>query len=611
MNLNTKFEFDGKLRLTLIVGMAIGLVSLLLSLVGDDMFQTRFWSNYLHNTVYFTGIAFMSIFFLCAQITAFAGWNSVIKRVWEAMGQFMLVGLVLVAVIVIAVWGHLTHLYHWNTPGITDPSNPIYDKVLAGKQGFLNPLFFTIGTLGVLGLWYFWYRNLRRLSIDQDTMETASFDYYKRQRKWAASFLPIAGFLSPVFLWLIMMSIDPHWYSTMFAWYSTISMWLGSLALTVMLIIYLKSRGYLEYVTYDHIHDVGKFLFGISVFWTYLWFDQFMLIWYANVGEETIYFKERMRHYPVLFWGNLLMNFIAPFLILMRNDTKRKFGTMFFAAAIVFFGHWWDFFYMVKPGARIAAQEAIEHVEGIRGGHQSGEVAPMDEHKDESHTAPNDPTENQVDEPGDAEYTDQQNRNPTNTVPAEGQSALGPEAEQRAADQAGGMVESGHAGGTAPGGQSGVPQPHGGATTAGGSETGGIQEPTDDTTQSQQTIATEQHADSMSASAPAGAEGQSGLSAPHGPEDHGGEHAADAGGEQGGTHGFDKSFKLGFTLPGLQEIGAMIGFLSLFLFVFFRALASTSLVPMRDPYLEESLHHTTGALIDSELSAEVGSPEHH
>ncbi|MCC6459807.1 MAG: hypothetical protein IT260_05035, partial [Saprospiraceae bacterium] len=385
MNLNTQFVFDGKLKRNLVIGMVLGVVCLAWSLVGDDEYHTRFWTNYLHNSVYFTGIAFTAMFFMSAQITAFAGWMTAVKRIWEAMSQFMWVGLILLAVVVAGVWGHFHHLYHWNVPGLTDPNSPLYDKIIAGKSGFLSPMFYTVGVLGFLGIWYFWAYKLRQTSVLQDEHETASFDYYKKQRKWAASFLPLGGFLSTVFLWETVMSIDPHWYSTMFAWYSTISVLLGGLALMIMLIIYLKSKGYMEYVNRDHMHDLGKYLFGISVFWTYLWFDQFMLIWYANVGEETIYFKQRMNDYPVLFWGNLLLNFITPFLILMRNDTKRKFGTLFFVSLIVFFGHWWDYFYMIKPGARVAAHEAKEISEGK---HKQHEAAPTSSAAPEEHSAP-------------------------------------------------------------------------------------------------------------------------------------------------------------------------------------------------------------------------------
>lgn len=536
MNLNTQFVFENKTKTLLIGGMVLGAVCLGLTFFNDDEYHTRFWTNWLHNSVFFTGIAFMSMFFLSAQITAFAGWNSVVKRVWEAMSQFMWVGLILMGVIALGVWGHFHHLYHWNSPdiNITDPEAPHYDRVLAGKKGFLNPIWFTVGTIGFLLIWYYWAKNLRQASVDQDTMETTELKYYRKQRKWAASFLPLGGFLSTVFLWQSVMSIDPHWYSTMFAWYSMISMWLGALSMTVMLIIYLKSLGYLEYVTQNHLHDIGKFLFGISVFWTYLWFDQFMLIWYANNGEETIYFNERMTHYPVLFWGNLLLNFVTPFLILMRNDTKRKFGTMFFVALIVFFGHWWDYFYMIKPGARIAAHEATELAEGKHGGDSHSSVAPSS--TDAKHEEAAKPA-------------------------AESHEAAAPAATEAA------HAADGHT--------------HDAAAANGATDT----------------MANAAHADE-----PAG-----GTEHPEGENQTTTEHpAADAapaaahGDAHGHEHDESKAFKLGYTIPGLEEIGILIGFLSMFLFFFFSQLSKASLVPLKDPYLEESLHHDTGALIEGE-----------
>ena len=170
------------------------------------------------------------------------------------------------------------------------------------------------------------------------------------------------------------MSVDAHWYSTLFAWYTGASWFVAAMALTILMTIYLKGKGYLEYVNIEHLHDIGKYMFAFSIFWAYLWFSQYMLIWYANVGEETVYFFHRQQNYPVLFYGNLLLNFVAPFFILMRNDTKRKYGTLIFTSIIVFFGHWLDFFQMIKPGARMTAMEALAH-HGGENGHEVAEHA--------------------------------------------------------------------------------------------------------------------------------------------------------------------------------------------------------------------------------------------
>lgn len=557
---NNKYVFDSKTRTALLIGMGVGVLSLLASFIGDDEYHTRFWTNFLHNSVFFTGIAFTAFFFHCAQITAFTGWNVVIKRVYEAFGLFMGVGLALTAVIVVGVWTNMINLYMWNLDGITDPASPIYDEIIAGKKGFLNPVFFTIGTLGFLGLWYFWAVSIRKNSIAQDTKETASLDYYKKERKWAASFLPIAGFLSTVFIWQLVMSIDTHWYSTMFAWYSTISLLLAALALMIMLLIYLKNTGFLPYLTRDHLHDMAKYMFGLSVFWMYLWFDQFMLIWYGNIGEETIYFRERMEHYPVLFWGNMLMNFVTPFFILMRNDTKRKFGTLFFTALIVFFGHWWDFFYMIKPGARIAAFEIKE-------------LSEKAQHSSLSHTAPLSALQRPEPKAVKAAYPIEGTQD--HSAPAHGEQAAH-STEQHTAEPHG--TEATH-----------TAEPHAEADTTHGAGNDHQSE------QAGEAAHHDEHGDAHATDA-------------HATNAHGGH--GDAHAEGGHHHGPDRSFKLGYTLPGFPEIGAFIGFLSLFLFVFFRNLERAPLLPAKDPYLEESLHHSTGAHIESEHEGEEGHDHH-
>jgi hypothetical protein len=359
-----QFTFEGREKSVLIGGMLLGVVCLALSFFMDASphaaeIHSRFWTNFLHNAVFFTGIAFISLFLICAAISAYAGWYAVIKRVWEAFSQFLIVGIILMAIIIAGIWFHWHHLYHWADAGAVDA-----DIVLSGKKGFLNPTFYTIATLGFLSLFYFFFaRSLRSMSINEDKAGTADYAIHRRIKVYAAAFLPIAAFSSCALIWLWTMSIEPHWYSTMYAWYTTASWLVSALALTLLTIIYLKSRGFLEDVTSEHVHDLGKLLFAFSVFWTYLWFSQFMLIWYANVGEETTYFKTRRDEYPVLFYGNLIMNFGLPFLILMRNDTKRKFGSVGFVAILVLFGHWWDFFYMIKPGVL----KELSHASGVHG----------------------------------------------------------------------------------------------------------------------------------------------------------------------------------------------------------------------------------------------------
>jgi hypothetical protein len=362
-----QYTFASSHRNILFGAMGIGVISMILTWMGDDAFHTRFWTNFLHNSVFFTMIALMAAFFIAACITAYAGWHTTFKRVWEAYATFLVVGLVLLLVLGVGVYMHWHHLYHWAAE--SDVAN---DAVLKGKSSFLNKNWYFFGTLLCVGAWTYIALKLRSLSLAEDVDGDSNYAHHKSMRVYAAIFLPIVGFTSAAMLWQWVMSIDAHWYSTMFAWYSTASAFVSMIALTIILIIFLKANGYYPEVNSNHIHDLGKFLFAISVFWTYLWFSQFMLIWYANVGEETIYFKERYNNYPILFFANIGVNFLVPFLILMRNDTKRKFGSVSFVAFIVLIGHWVDYFLMIKPGALITANHALHAGGHSHAGHDDG-----------------------------------------------------------------------------------------------------------------------------------------------------------------------------------------------------------------------------------------------
>ena len=334
--------------------MAIGLLSLIITFIGDDGYHTRFWSNILHNSVFFTGLGILALFMVAVKITAWSGWHTVFKRIWEAYSLFLIPGLVLILLVAVGIWGGWHHLYHW-----ADAESVANDKILQGKSGFLNKGWFTFGTLIIMGIWIVIATRIRKLSKNEDDSADHNYGQHKVMRIWAAAGLPLVGFGSAALIWLWVMSVDAHWYSTLFAWYCGASLMVAMIAATVLMLFYLKSRGYYREVTMEHMHDLGKYLFAFSVFWTYLWFSQYMLIWYGNIGEETIYFKQRLDDYPVLFFGNLIVNFALPFLVLMRNDTKRKLGTMVFVSIAVFVGHWVDFFLMLKPGILHTAHELM------------------------------------------------------------------------------------------------------------------------------------------------------------------------------------------------------------------------------------------------------------
>ncbi len=309
------------------------------------------WANLLMNNFMFMAMGLAATFFLAVQYVAEVGWSAVIKRPLEAMGQNLPVAGIFM--ILIMVFGG-RHLYHWMQEGITDPKNPAYDAILKGKSGFLNIPFFGIRLIAYFSIWSIFARILRKNSLLMDRMEGAT-DAYLKNRRFAAAFLVLFAVSESLMSWDFIMSLESHWYSTLFAWYTFAGMFITSLAALAFIVTYLKSKGYLQEVTEHHLHDIGKFMFAFSIFWTYLWFCQFMLIWYANIPEEVTYFMLRQDHYRGLWLAAFFINFTAPFIILMSRDAKRKPMLLMGMSIVIFIGHWIDTYVMVIPGSMVTA----------------------------------------------------------------------------------------------------------------------------------------------------------------------------------------------------------------------------------------------------------------
>lgn len=206
---------------------------------------------------------------------------------------------------------------------------------------------FTVIGWSVLG----WKMRSLSRSLDDRPLATVAErkKYIWNNTVWAALYIVVFALtVMSSIPWLWLMSIDAHWYSTMYSWYTFASTFVAGMSLIALFVVYLKNKGYLEYTNQEHVHDIGKFMFAFSVFWTYLWFSQFMLIWYANIPEETTYFKPRAYGpYSGLFWLMFIINFIAPLLILMKRDSKRNYTLLTFMAVLIIFGHWLDLYQMV------------------------------------------------------------------------------------------------------------------------------------------------------------------------------------------------------------------------------------------------------------------------
>lgn len=311
--------------------------------------QSRIWINLWLNNVYFTGIAVVGVFFVAVQYVAYAGWFTGIKRVAESFGAFLPVTGVLM-IIYFLLGGH--DIFHWTHEYLYDPKDARYDELIAGKRGFLNTPFYLFRMVVYFAAWYILYRLLRKESLQEDL--TNDLKHYDKSITLSAIFIVIFAVTSSTSAWDWVLSVDTHWFSTMFGWYVFASWFVAGLATITLMVILLKEAGYLSVVNQNHLHDLGKFMFAFSIFWTYIWFAQFLLIYYANIPEESIYYIERLHgyggKYTALFFINILINFLFPFLVLMTRDAKRQTIFLKIVSCTIIVGHWLDFYLMMMPG---------------------------------------------------------------------------------------------------------------------------------------------------------------------------------------------------------------------------------------------------------------------
>jgi hypothetical protein len=356
MSIRENFTAPKKYNTVAMALMALGVLSIIGLWVTsgsstDPKEQARFWASLLQNSVFFLLVVNASMFFICATTLAWGGWQMAFRRVPEAISAAVpVIGVISAAILIAIAFGDNHTIYHW-----TDTHHVAEDPILSHKKGFLNKNFFAVVTILTVVLWSVLGWKMRSLSRSLDEKPLESVEgrkkYIWNNTVWAAAFIVVFSLtVMSSIPWLWLMSIDAHWYSTMYSWYTFASSFVSGVSVIALFVVYLKNKGYLEYTTNEHLHDIGKFMFAFSVFWTYLWFSQFMLIWYANIPEETVYFQPRAHGiYKGIFWLMFIINFIAPLLIMMSRDAKRNYGTITFMAILIIFGHWLDFYQMVMP----------------------------------------------------------------------------------------------------------------------------------------------------------------------------------------------------------------------------------------------------------------------
>jgi len=320
------------LRAAVVVG-TIGFI------VALKMDPARAWANLLLSNVYWTGLCGAALAFIAMQFVAKAGWSTGFRRIPEALSAAIPMGLILF----IPIYFGMHDLYHWSHAEAV-----AHDPILAAKAPYLSVGGYFARTIFALGIWSVFAYLLRSASVAQDSDGKTA--HTNHSVLLSVLFLIIFGvtFTFGSVDWF--MSLEPHWFSTIYPWYLFIGVFVAAIAVISALLILCQKRGLYEQVGVAHYHDLGKFLFAFSVFWAYLWFSQYLLIWYSNIPEETVHYTIRFAPgWVCVFWTNPIVNFIIPSALLLTVRSKRGGSRMLLGCAVILVGRYIDFYQLVMP----------------------------------------------------------------------------------------------------------------------------------------------------------------------------------------------------------------------------------------------------------------------
>jgi hypothetical protein len=380
--LNERFSFEGKLKRNTLIALAVGIVLMLLGIFmtpgaaheattpaahGEPVQHTvtllqRFVAQLLHTNIFFFRIAIGSLMFIAFSNLTGGGWNTAIRRIPEAFfSSYLFIGFVVFSLI---MFGFMDQIYEWVKIPVGE------DHLIDDKRAYLNQPFFWVRNLLFFAVWGLVSFLMRKASVNEDN--EGGLGAYNKTMTYSAAFI-IFFALSYTFFsvdWL--KSLEPHWFSTIYGVYNFAGTMVTTFTTIMLFTLILKRQGYMSYVNDSHLHDIGKFMFGFSVFWAYIWVSQFLLIWYSNMPEETIYYVRRIGGstvfgmpgsyegytpsteylgYKFFFFFNIIANFVAPFLIFMTRNAKRATFILYPMCFFLLLGHWNDLYQLIMPGA--------------------------------------------------------------------------------------------------------------------------------------------------------------------------------------------------------------------------------------------------------------------
>jgi hypothetical protein len=339
MNGHTEsYTIDGRLFRRVRNGLAaIAAAGWLASAAGLRLDPARFHASYLVAFVFFVTLVLGALFFTMLQHLTGAAWSVTMRRVAENAMAAIPLG----AALFIPIALGLPSLYEWARPEAVAA-----DPVLQGKAAFLNPQFFILRSALNFALWSLWALRLYRNSVRGRGLVAC-----QSSQRWSAPGMVVLTLTVALasFDWL--MSLDPHWYSTMFGVYVYSGAALAFVAALTLILLALRRANVLrEAVTPEHYHDLGKWMFALTVFWAYIAFSQYMLIWYANLPEETVWFRDRLAgSWREISLALVIGHFLVPFFVLISRGAKRRLGVLAAAAVWVLLMQYTDLYWIAMP----------------------------------------------------------------------------------------------------------------------------------------------------------------------------------------------------------------------------------------------------------------------
>lgn len=332
------FQFNGKLKKGLAIAAAIGVLALVWGIFIAQAPASRIWANLWMNALMFLFLGLGALFFWTVNALGESTWQINFQRVLESMA----LTIPFAVVFFLIAFPGLGDLFEWTH---TDH----HDEIIAKKTAYLNMPFWLIRFAAYFLIWSLFAIYLRKVSVKNDFEPHEN--YLKRVRNASGWFMVLFAITSSTAAWDWLMSIDAHWFSTLYGWYIFSGMFVSALCVIIIITVAFKKFNILPNINSEHLHDLGKYLFAFSIFWAYLWISQFLLIWYSNIPEETIYYVTRTEHFNGLFYLNVGVNLLVPLLALMTRNSKRQSAYLAIVALIVLLGHYLDLYLAIIPGA--------------------------------------------------------------------------------------------------------------------------------------------------------------------------------------------------------------------------------------------------------------------